>query len=153
MRAMHKQIEPSILQLSGNCTLHPIPYWDISDIWQEIEPFIVKVLNKMEDTTPIENIKNDLLKRARQLWLIKSNGVIKAVGTTAIQDHGKQRTGILTYVSGEDIREWINAIDEIADYFKAMKCDKFSIIGRRGWKKIIERRGFKEKKTIFERGL
>lgn len=153
MLTIQKRTEPSHIQLSDNCSLHPVLCQDIDDMWQEIEPFIVKVLNKMEDSTPIESIKNDLLKSARQLWLVKSDEVIKAVVITTIQDYGKQRTGVLSYISGEDIREWISGIDAIGDYFKAMKCDKFSIIGRRGWKKFIECRGFKEKKTVFERGL
>jgi len=137
--------------LSSGSILEPVE--NIKDAWHEAKPYIQRVLGKMGDPTPIESIYADLLTYDRQLWMVHDEEGLQAVILTIIDDYRGQKIGLLTHAAGRGFQDWTETVDPIAGYFNAAGCNRFQIIGRKGWKKFIEDKGFKETDTIFERTL
>lgn len=138
---------------SSDSTLHPAQTSEINKHWLQIKPFIDRALEWMEDPNDIDYIYNELMASDRQCWIVRNDGEIQAVILTVIWGYRGKKTGVLTHAGGEDFRAWESSVDHIAEYFKAVGCTKFEISGRRGWKKFMENRDFKEVRTIFERKL
>ena len=150
MQATLKRTGRSYTQ-SLDSTLHPEPY--IEKVWPDVEPFVQRVLDRMDKDTTTEMIKADLLSQDRQLWIVRNNGEIQAVILTMITDYRGNKVGSITHAAGDDFRAWESSVDPIANFFKVMGCVTMAVIGRRGWKKYLEGRDFQEISTNFERKL
>lgn len=124
----------------------------LEEYWPEVKPLIQRVIDKMGDNIPIEAIYADLKASERQLWVVKRGGIQAAI-LTLIQDYQGMKMGVLTHAGGEDFRAWESAVEPISGFFKDNGCSSFTISGRRGWKKFLEDRGFKETRTTFEMRL
>jgi len=138
---------------SSDSQIVAVAYLDIDTHWGQVKPLIERVLNRFDEFVTINKIYEDLKSSDRQLWLILHKDQIQAVILTMIESYRNDKVGYITHAAGEDFKAWESAVDPIADYFKAINCVKFVINGRRGWKRFLENRNFKEATTLFERFL
>jgi len=153
MPATLKPIGHSHTTSLDECTLlHPVR--GVDQWWPKVKIQVERVLNKFNDTTPIDNIYQDLKSSNRQLWVITDvNNNFKGCILTQIQDYYKQRIGTITHVAGQDFEKWVTAVEPLRGYFKAEGCDVMRAVGRRGWRDYLSEVDLKPKYIVYERNL
>lgn len=117
--------------------------------WNEIEPFIKRVLSKVDLYYTIEYIKESLLSAEMQLWTSLEGTQIKSICITQIQIHPKYKFLEIVMQAGQLTS--VEHLDKIEQWGKSQGCTKVKLIGRRGWKKALP--GYKETLVKLEKEL
>ena len=107
----------------------------IEENWDKIEPFIKRVLSKIDLYYTIEFLKKSLLCAEMQLWTSLEGTQIKSVCITQIQIHPKYKfLDIVMYAGELNSSKYLKQVEQWA---KSQECTKIKITGRRGWKRAL----------------
>ncbi len=119
---------------------------------QKAVRFLESGANGFGGMLSVENILNNFVENHGLLIIVKSKK--ETIGsiylTITQQEVGKVMTSVL--LGGERFSEWKDELREF--YYKTARengCDKFSLLGRRGFKKFFPE--LKEIATLFEVSL
>lgn len=108
---------------------------EIEENWHEIEPFIKRVLNKIELYYTLENIKDSLCNAEMQLWTSYNETQLKSVCVTQKRIHPKYKFLEIVLMAGAMIS--VPELRQIEQWAKEGGCTKSKITGRRGWKRAL----------------
>lgn len=130
---------------------------EITPFWPDIIRCMEKFVARFPDDESIQNIVQKCAEGKRQLWLVydeEQRVVLVAITEIAAVDATGERRLIFSETGGDRGLEALELMGEIEDWAKR----EFGVtasqwIGRRGWKKALEVRGFKEKATIWHKDL
>jgi len=113
----------------------------------ECQKWIESALQKGGDTHDFKDIVDGVLSGHMQLWY-GTNGC--AVTEIIVYPNKKV---LHVFLAGGDQGQGIKQItdmhDDAVDWGKAQGCDGMTIAGRKGWKKILESRGWKQQFTTL----
>lgn len=109
----------------------------------EIWPHVSKLMERAfwsgigDDT--VQTVKDDVDAGRSLLWIIWDNvaKLILAAVTTKIVSVPTKKLCVVTSCSGSDMKRWIGLISEIEAYAKKERCDAVRIMGRIGWKSVL----------------
>lgn len=117
-------------------------------------PFIQLALERTDGETSLESILSDIANRTRQLWVIKDQDeYIAAVVTMIYTTQTGFKIGEVSFAGGRDQEKWDHFVDVVGQWFKEQGCKFIDIIGRPGWHRLYEKRGFTLLNVQLRRGL
>lgn len=123
---------------------------EIEENWYQIQPFVKRVLNKIDLWYTLDNIKDSLCNAEMQLWTSYIETQLKSVCVTRIVIHPKNYKFLeIVLMAGEMIS--VPELQQIEGWAKDDGCIKSRLTGRRGWKKALP--DYKEKQIILEKRL
>lgn len=142
------------MSLSDKATILPIQPEDVDHYLDFAIPCIQSALEHTDDETRLSDILSDIDNQAKQLWIIKDQGeYLAAIITEIYTTQSGFKIGEIFGAGGKNHEKWDHFVDVVGEWFKAQGCDTMQIIGRPGWKKLYEPRGFVHKYTVLRRKL
>lgn len=122
---------------------------EIEENWHKIEPFIKRVLKKIDLYYTAKDIKNALIKARMQLWTSYTGTQLTSVCITQIVIHPKHKYLEIIAMAGS--KDSFKELSQIEHWAKSMGCKKIQLEGRKGWKVVLK--GYKEKSIQLEKEL
>ena len=122
---------------------------EIEEKWHIIEPYVKRVLNKIDLYYTISDIKDALIKSNMQLWTSYTGTQLKSVCITQIVIHPKYK--YLEIVAFAGSRESVGDLKQIEQWAKSIGCKTVQLEGRKGWKVLLK--DYKEKNIQLEKEL
>ena len=116
----------------------------------EYWPLVKDDVNKaLDGTLTVDDIYQKLLKHEAQLWVVH-DGEIKAIIVSEIVDYPQIRTIRALAMTGKDLEQWLDMmIETISKWGIENGAHIIEAGGRMGWKKVLEKRGFKNPKIYM----
>lgn len=130
---------------------------EIAPFWPDIIRCMEKFVARFPEDESIANILQKCMEGKRQLWLVYDEAqkvVLVAITEIAVVDATGERRLVFSETGGDRGLEALELMGEIEDWGRR----EFGVtasqwIGRRGWKKALETRGFREKATVWHKDL
>lgn len=122
--------------------------------WPRVSDWCQAALDRAGNLMTLDDVKERIIARDMQLWVIHVGDELKAVSVSEIIQWPQMRviTGVLT--GGVDMPQWIDAlVDVLSRYGHEQGCVRLDCHGRRGWKKPFEALGCKEIAVTFTKGI
>lgn len=132
-------------------TFHPEPI--NADSWPAIFALLKPAIEHGADATVTELI-DDLLANNAQLWVKRKGGdpIAAAVSELNRTPRGHIVHGRL--LAGKGMALWVDElIDCIAEHARYVGAIGITITGRKGWSRVLSRRGWRERAVVMERQL
>lgn len=118
------------------CAGLDIKYWDF------VKDDIELALKHDASRVSIDDMYKFIVNRDVQLWAIH-NGDIHAVMTTQIINYPKSKVVNIYTVTGKDCEKWLDLlIETVTDWSKTQGCTAMEFTGRKGWEKVLTKKGF-----------
>ena len=132
-----------------------VPIEAIPELWPAVEPMLFKAVIRSGGRFTTEDLYHDLICGVQTLWLALDDSNIIGCATVKVQLYP---TGLMTlsyeYLAGEDVRRWMRQAQEVMiSYAKEYGCTKIEIIGRQGWKPLLEQLGWRQTNVQYELDL
>ena len=135
-------------------TIIPVEIGLLDYYWPHVVSYIQDALEHTDQEISLESILSDIANQTRQLWIIKHGNEYLAGIITEIEEYDTGlKVGQVTFAGGRDHDLWDHFTDLVGEWFKEQGCQKIEIIGRLGWKRLYEKRGFKPKYLIMRKDL
>ncbi len=129
---------------------------DLHRVWQDLWPLLEPAVKRSPDygagdraepdacPEPAEWVLARLLARDAQLWAIhEKSGPIAAV-VTMVQQREDGRHCLLWLIGGSRARDWADDfLARVETWARTLGCVALWGVGRVGWKRIVEPRGFR----------
>ena len=113
-----------------------------------VEPLINRALAKGSGTHTYESIAEDIIKGDSQLWVRNDSCLV----TQVIQFPAKRRLHI--FIGSGDMQDLLDMVEEeLIPFAKENNCTDMSLVGRKGWKKALAKKGWSEDYVSLYRGL
>ena len=127
----------------------------VMDMYPTVEPWLRKMAKWTDGRRNEEDIVKRLLTGQANLWITldalgKPNGAL----VSTIEVYPRMRMLHVLHCAGEKNQmdgvadQMYDALDKFAQY---NHCSGIEFVGRLGWKKHVEPRGYKSKAVIYER--
>lgn len=136
--------------MSTLADIYSVQTEDIDQIWPEAAPFIKKAVERNEKFEP-EDIKQLLLDRKAQLWVVVDNKQFIAAIITSIEHSATKKWVRVMWAGGSEIDKWLYAMDVIENWARSIGCHRSMVIGRNGWLKKLN--GYSKTAVILEKAL
>lgn len=117
----------------------------IRDAWKIAKPLIAEAVKYGEYT--IEMIEAKVISQEWMIWL---SGTGKSAWITEIFENDLGRCLTIPYVGGE-MDELLENYDMIERMARDLGCVKLYLMGRAGWFRVFQDRGFKQEHIIGKR--
>jgi len=118
-----------------------IPVENIETIW----PMVSHYLDEQELDYGEEDYKNKCLNGDYVLW-VGRNG--KVVVILEVSDYHKGKECDIVALGGEDIKTWIQELDEIEQWAKRSGCNRMILTGRKAWLRVLKEYRLKSIKMV-----
>ena len=145
MQTMLKPTEPS--SLPSSVEVMSVPAEQIEDIWEEVRPFIQKGLDYGPDKWGIDHVKQTLLDKQMQLFVVVQDRILAAL-VTEVSQFPKEKTLSVMCLGGENVHLWIDKLLKILEKWADELGATFEVVGRPGWEKIL---GYKRIAVILRK--
>lgn len=138
--------------LESGLELYPIHPNDAPYIWGQVEGFIQGALDTSPSGITTDRILQDIENTDRQLWIIRDRE-IKAAFVTHINEFYGEAVGTIAFAGGSDAVDWIEIVDPVADWLKSQGVKRMTIVGRKGWERLLKPYGFEFEEQIIGKRL
>lgn len=133
------------------CVIDPIQSVEVLDHWDEVEPLLARVLDRLDSGRGSEDVLTALQQRKMQLWSV-NNWQAACVTRLGVLPQWKALT--VVYLAGDGLSEWFDDLMEVLESFaNDHGCKYVDVYGRRGWKKVGAHRGYREAATVMRKQL
>ena len=121
------------------------------EYWQTVyQPMIAAALENGPEGQSVQDIQEDL-QCGSMLCNISVGGVIKAC---AVLDIVRQREQLFLHVhtlTGAGMDTWLAEFIKYLRHLRAgLDCDAVSLVGRKGWHRVLRQYGFKTKHVMMQ---
>jgi hypothetical protein len=108
-----------------------------------------------------DDILNAVAKGTMQLWVVyrsadstyRSEDIVASF-TTKIYNVARARICVIEWAGGAEMERWVDdVIATVENFAKDCSCQRIEINGRRGWKKFVERHGWRFHSICYEKEL
>lgn len=121
--------------------------------WPYVVDDIQKALIGSYDGITADDLYQSILLNKVQLWALH-NGNLSAVMTTEIINYKYKKSVRIITVTGKDSENWLDVlIDTISRWGAENGASSIEFIGRRGWEKLLTKRGFENIQIAMERPI
>jgi hypothetical protein len=119
-----------------------------------VQNYIQDALEHSDYEISLDDIQSDIANQMRQLWIIKKDDLCLAAIVTRVFKTLDDRTiGRIEFAGGSKHKLWDHFVDFVSHWFLEQGCQFIDIAGRKGWRKLYEKRGFKECLVILRKEL
>ena len=121
------------------------------EYWQSIyAPMIIAALEHGPDGNTLEDIREDLMCGS----MLVNISVGSRICGVAVLDVVRQREERFLHVhtlTGGDMARWLPDFIEFLRFLRqGLDCDAVSLVGRKGWHKVLQQFGFKTKHVMMQ---
>lgn len=116
--------------------LYGVPSPHVESVWPHIEVFIEDALDYSDGKYSLTSIKQSLLDRQMQLWVMMDHKY-RAAGVTSINDYPCKSVATVMFGGGEELSYFVEGIKGIEEWAKSAGCESLEVWGRPGWKKAL----------------
>lgn len=127
-----------------------IPRDQLDGVAERLTPFLGEFLEGGRYT--IDDRLEDIRRGDRQCWMILDKGQIRAVALTQISAE-RFKTCWITHLTGEGLREWATAFNEIEAWARHMGCTRIEAVARPGYERFGERFGLRKTHVVLTKEL
>lgn len=127
------------------CVAWPVLPDLVPEIWTGIEPLIASALEYAQGENTTADVRARVIRGAAQLWLmIEPEGPVRGVMVSEIITYPRQRVANAWLLAGERMETWLQvAADHLEAWARQQGCAAIVGDGRRGWRPIIEKLGYR----------
>lgn len=122
-------------------------------------PQITACLKKLRDMFPedgtMESMSKDMFSGATQLWLMRDEDDFKGIVLTQIKtiEVTGYKAVIVAGCSGTDGVDLAPHISTIEEWAKAQGANSVTPVGRQGWKKPLEKVGYRIDRVVYRKDI
>lgn len=130
-----------------------VPHTDAERRWPEVLPFILRYFKKSkEHRWEPEDLKQAVLDRDMQLWVIETGGVVETVVLTEILNYPRVRECNVFMISGKMTMrdDWRDCVEEVVTWAAQSGCHYISSMARKGSAKAM---GWEERQQYIVRAI
>ena len=121
--------------------------------WPQVKDDIEQALKGDSGRLTIDDVYEFILDKKMQLWAIH-DGEIHAVMTTEIVDYSQLRAVRIITVTGKDSEQWLDLLIETVSAWGAENgAHVVEFVGRKGWEKVLTKRGFGDTQVFMTRKI
>lgn len=123
------------------------------DYWPYVKDDISRALAGSFNKTTANDLYELIVDNKVQLWALHE-GNLSAVMTTEIVCYKHRKTVRIITVTGQDSERWLDVlIDTISRWGAENGAEAIQFSGRRGWEKVLSKRGFGSYQILMERPI
>lgn len=123
------------------------------EYWDYVKDDIERALKADFGRMTIEDLRSSIENKTAQLWAIH-DGAIHAVMTTEIINYPQLNAVRIMTVTGKDSEQWLDLlIDTISRWGAENGADVVEFVGRKGWEKVLTKRGFGETQIFMTKPI
>jgi hypothetical protein len=136
----------------------PIPKEHLDNMWQYVEPIIIKAVGLTPDRIDTKNILADAKEGRYLIWIVteqrKDTQYIQAVLTTRISQYPKTNALCVDFVAGTRMKDWLPIVMPVFEELgKTNKCSHIEGYGRKAWAKYLNKYGWQQQHIQYEKRL
>tara|TARA_R100000234_G_scaffold116618_1_gene93928 strand:- start:2873 stop:3361 length:489 start_codon:yes stop_codon:yes gene_type:complete len=141
-------------EINKNHIVTLVPHHYIGTIWNDVEKYLQKAVDRSNGRWSIESLKAALEQGQQELWVIfteEDNNIIGTATTEFIYYPDSKRVAV-QYLGGEDLPNWAwNYLKKVEAWAKDNNCDGIECTARYGVWKWLGKSGWEKTYTIFEK--
>lgn len=107
-------------------------------MWDLYAPFVEQALNRSEGDWTAEEVRLEVAHNRAQLWPGEKSVAVSQVYMD------KDRLGMRVWLASGDMSELMEMLEAGEKWAKAKNLDFVSVDGRRGWSRVLRKKGYKE---------
>lgn len=115
------------------------------NIIEQCRPWIDDALEYSGGTHTFEDVYDRILDGKLQLWPAE-----RGCAVTEIVVYPKKKV-LHVFLAGGEMDQIIDMIDSAVAWSKTQGCSSMTISGRNGWKRVLEKYGYKAVMTVLEK--
>lgn len=115
------------------------------NIIEQCRPWIEDALEYSGGTHTFEDVYDRILDGKLQLWPAE-----RGCAVTEIVVYPKKKV-LHVFLAGGEMDQIIDMIDSAVAWSKTQGCTSMTIAGRHGWKRVLEKHGYKAVMTVLEK--
>jgi hypothetical protein len=115
-----------------------------------------KLAQRFPREVTVPHLVEEIVNGRRQLWLILDDdgGFVSFVLTTIeINNANGLKTLHIPSFAGDEGASTVHLVGKIEEWGREHGCDAVLVYGRRGWKRPLDREGYREDMTLFRKSL
>ncbi len=130
---------------------------EMAPLWPDIVACLERYCRRFASYETISNIIKECTEGRRQLWLVSDETgrvVLTPVTEIVTIDATGKRQLLLAEVGGERLRDCMPLLKEIEEWAaREHNVTESQLVGRKGWKRLLEPLGYAEAAVIWRKGL
>lgn len=127
-----------------------VPTDELDEVLPEVEGYIKRGLG---DEVTYDQIVKGLKVKDITLWIVWKNGII-AVYITRVSEFHEIKYFEVIAMSGKDVLDWLDpALENVEKTARSLGVDRLRFMGRDGWLKMFQKRGFKKTHIVMQKVL
>lgn len=131
-----------------------VPKDQISNIWPMAEKYLRNVEEQVPLELSLEHVLQELLAGKMQLWLIARGSNVLAFCVTKVITYSYMKAVQLLWLAGKDVETWkAVGFETMAKWGRSIGASRLELIGRKGWKRILEKDGWTEPHVILHKEI
>lgn len=135
-----------------NTPIAVLPH-EIDTVWDEILPLLDAACEYNGGRYSANDYLSDLRESDKQLWLVRNDGMLRAVVVTAIVNFPLKRCCSIDICTGEGLAEWGHLTQIIEHWAKSLGCDAMFLTARPGMERLLSALHYRKTHAIFEKNL
>ena len=115
---------------------------EVAVVWSALVPYVKQFLEHGQGESTVASILTNIMNFKFQCWVIELDGELKGVCITKL-DHfiGYKALHILG-LAGIGWKSWKSVHGSVEDFARFHECDRITIWGRKGWKRLFDKSNF-----------
>lgn len=127
----------------------------LSEIWPRVSGWIEKALDKGDRWWSLDGLKNQVESNPDTglFVLLDKSGMYGVFVITVETKPDGSKEATVNVCGGTRMRDWIDCITQLEDWARSKGATSVGITGRRGWQRMLDRRGYKPQAILLEKQL
>lgn len=151
MRTQRRLEEPLTTRLQAD--VYGISVEILDEWWPHVTEYLQKAIDRADGRWNLESIRQKLLSRDMQLWVIVSNKIL-AAGISQIVEYPLRKVCVVSFLGGEELSLWHDkSIATIERAALDWGCDDVDVQGRKGWERAMKRHGYEQTYCVIRKHI
>lgn len=118
------------------------------DAWEEIRPFIQDAAEYAEWEFTSDSTREHIRTGMQQVWLVRSNGVLKFVWVTEIVTQAKRKAVVVFAAAGESSYGWY-FWNYMSNWMEGNEIQEAEVFCRPSMARLLRKRGLKTRYEVL----
>lgn len=140
------------IRLSSSMTVD-----EMAPLWPGINACLERYCRRFATYETVSNIVRECAEGRRQLWLVTDEAgrvILTPITEIVTIDATGKKQLLLAEVGGERLRECMPLLKEIEEWAaREHGVTESQLVGRKGWKRLLEPLGYAKAAVIWRKGL
>ena len=124
---------------------------DYVKVFPKLESYLEKAAKYTYGRFSANDIKNNLLIKQQQLWIVFNEVDTYGFVVTEIIQYPKIKALLMHFTAGKELVKWKDVmLKELQTFAKVNDCKIIESYGRSGWAKVFKNDGYKQQFIFYE---